>query len=174
MGKTDGALLSKYEVSVAGASAITLLPTFVVLFFQIIVDLKTGETNNFRIYFVSGAIFLIFLLLSVLLCLRYAKEIMVSRRVLYGGTALLFTGQLLLLAKCYLNSETVYPAMSGDWFPWHSKSDWKMFCLMLGIGDPRPPENLCGRNARAAGGRASPGRCEQPPYASGRDRQDQL
>ncbi len=134
MGKTDGALLSKYEVSVAGASAITLLPTFVVLFFQIIVDLKTGETNNFRIYFVSGAIFLIFLLLSVLLCLRYAKEIMVSRRVLYGGTALLFTGQLLLLAKCYLNSETVYPAMSGDWFPWHSKSDWKMFCLMLGIG----------------------------------------
>ncbi len=33
MGKTDRALLSKYEVSVVGALAITLLPTFIVLFF---------------------------------------------------------------------------------------------------------------------------------------------
>ena len=116
MGKTDGALLSKYEVSVAGASAITLLPTFVVLFFQIIVDLKTGETNNFRIYFVSGAIFLIFLLLSVLLCLRYAKEIMISRRVLYGGTALLFTG-------VFVGGKTA----EGD--RGHSLS-----CLFIGVG----------------------------------------
>ena len=54
MGKTDRALLSKYEVSVVGALAITLLPTFIVLFFQIIMDLKTGETNNFRISVCHG------------------------------------------------------------------------------------------------------------------------
>ena len=71
MGKTDRALLSKYEVSVVGALAITLLPTFIVLFFQIIMDLKTGETNNFRIYFASGGVFLLLLLQSVLLCVRY-------------------------------------------------------------------------------------------------------
>lgn len=134
MGKTDRALLSKYEVSVIGALAITLLPTCIVLFLQIIMDLKTGETNNFRIYFASGGVFLLCLLLSVLLCVRYAKEIMISRGVLYGVSAVLFTGLVLLLVKCYLNSVTVYPAMSGEWFPWHNKSDWKMFCLMSGTG----------------------------------------
>ena len=73
MGKTDRALLSKYEVSVVGALAITLLPTFIVLFFQIIMDLKTGETNNFRIYFASGGVFVFFQLRSVLICVRYGK-----------------------------------------------------------------------------------------------------
>ena len=57
MGKTYTALLSKYEVSVIGALAITLLPTFIGLFFQIIMDLNTGETNNFRLYFASGGVF---------------------------------------------------------------------------------------------------------------------
>lgn len=134
MGKTDKTLLSKYEVSVIGTLAATLLPTFCVLFFQIIMDLKAEETNNFRIYFISGIVFLLFLFLSVLVCMKHAKETLISRKIVCGVTAFLFAIQFLLLGKCYLNSETVYPGMSGEWFPWHGKSDWKIFCLMLGIG----------------------------------------
>lgn len=134
MEKSNKTLLSKYEVSMIGVLMTTLLPTFYVLFFQIIMDLKAGEMNNFRIYFVSGIAFFVFLFLSVLIFIKYAEEVLISRKILCVSTTVLFVLQFLLLGKCYLNSETVYPAMSGLWFPWHSKSNWKVFCLMLGIG----------------------------------------
>lgn len=133
MEKSDKVVLSKYEVSVIGMLGITLLPTFGVLLFQLIWGLIAGGTNNFRVYFVTGAVFAVFLLFSSLICIKYAKEIVVSKKFLYGVGVLLFAMHLLLLAKSYLNSSTVYPAMSGEWFPWHNKSDWKVFCLMLGV-----------------------------------------
>lgn len=133
MEKSDKTILSKYEVSVLVILALTLLPTFIVLAFQIIMDYKAGETNNFRIYFVTGVVFLAFLLLSALICVKYAKERIVSKIILYGVGAFLFAAHLFLLVKCYLNSSTVYPGLSGEWFPWHGKSDWKVFCLMLGV-----------------------------------------
>ena len=133
MEKSDRIILSKYEISVAGMLAITLTPTFGVLMFQLIWGLIAGQTNNFKVYFVTGAVFAVFLLFSGLICVRYAKEMSVSKNFLYGGGILLFAMHLLLLIKSYLNSSTVYPALSGEWFPWHSKSDWKVFCLMLGV-----------------------------------------
>ncbi len=133
MEKTNKTSLSKYEISVVGTLTLTLIPTFAVLLFQAIKDFKAGETNNFRIYFVTGVVFLAFLLFSILLCIRFAKETAVPKMILYGGCALLLVGHFFLLAKCYLNSATVYPALSGEWFPWHNKSDWKVFCFMLGI-----------------------------------------
>ncbi|MDE6386446.1 MAG: hypothetical protein K2L82_01415 [Lachnospiraceae bacterium] len=133
MEKSGKIILSKYEVSVLIISALTLLPTLGVLAFQAFRDFMAGETNNFRIYFVTGVVFLAFLLFSMLLCMRYAKEIVVPRVVLYGAFALLFVVHLLFLVKCYLNSPTVYPVLSGEWFPWHGKTDWKVFCLMLGV-----------------------------------------
>lgn len=132
MEKSDKISLSKYEVSVLGMLTLTLLPTFGVLVFQVIKDFKAGETNNFRIYFVTGFVFLAFLLLSALLCIRYAKERVVPKIILYGIGALLLAAHLFLLMKCYLNSSTVYPGLSGEWFPWHGKTAWKVFALMLG------------------------------------------
>ncbi len=134
MGKPVKVVLNKYEVSALGMLAMTLVPTFGVLVFQVFQDFMAGETNNFRIYFVTGCVFLIFLLFSMLLCMRYAKEIKISKAALYSVGALLFAAHIFLLAKCYLNSTTVYPAMSGEWFPWHGKTDWKVFCLMIGTG----------------------------------------
>lgn len=133
MEKSDKIILSKYEVSVIGMLAITLMPTFSVLLFQVIRDFMARETNNFRIYFVTGGVFLAFVFLSALICVRFAKEMAVPKTLLYSGGMLLLSGHLLLLMKCYLNSSTVYPGVSGEWFPWHNKSDWKMFCLMLVI-----------------------------------------
>ena len=133
MEKSDKIILSKYEVSVVGMLAITLIPTFGVLLFQIVRELKVGGTNNFRVYFVTGMVFLAFLLFSLLICVRFAKKAAVPKILLYGGCMLLLGGHFLLLIKCYLNSSTVYPALSGEWFPWHSKSDWKVFCLMMGV-----------------------------------------
>lgn len=133
MEKPGKVVLSKYEVSVIGALAITLLPTFGVLLFQVIMGLKSGETNNFLVYFVTGAVFAVFLLFSALICIKRAKEVVVPKTFLYSGGVFLFVLHLLLLVKCYLNSSTVYPGVSGEWFPWHGKSDWKVFCLMLGI-----------------------------------------
>lgn len=132
MEKSDKISLSKYEVSVLGMLTLTLLPTFGVLVFQVIKDFKAGETNNFRIYFVTGFVFLAFLLLSALLCIRYARERAVPKIILYGIGALLLAAHLFLLMKCYLNSSTVYPGLSGEWFPWHGKTAWKVFALMLG------------------------------------------
>lgn len=133
MERSDKVILSKYEVSVIGMMVITLLPTFVVLQLQVKMALRVGESSNFRIYFVTGAAFVTFLTLSILLCVRCAKEAAIQKIIWYSICALLFVLHILLLAKCYLNSSTVYPCVSGEWFPWHGKRDWKVFCLMLGI-----------------------------------------
>ena len=98
MEKLNKSILSKYEVSVLGISVFTLLPTYGVLVFQVIKDFKAGETNNFRIYFVTGFVFLAFLLLSTLVCIRYAKEKAVSKVLLYGTGIMLF---VLILADSF-------------------------------------------------------------------------
>lgn len=133
MEKSGKVILRKYEVSVIGMLAITSVPTFGVLLAQLIQGVIAGGTNNFRVYFVTGAVFIVSLLSSGLLCVRCAKERAVPKRPLYGIGVFLFAMHLLLLVKSYLNSSTVYPGMSGEWFPWHNKSDWKVFCLMLGV-----------------------------------------
>ncbi len=60
MEKSDKIVLSKYEVSVIGMLAITLIPTGGALLFQITGGLPAGVANNFGIYFVTGAAFLDF------------------------------------------------------------------------------------------------------------------
>lgn len=125
--------LSRYEVSVVGMLVMTLLPTFGVLLYQIVQDIMTDTTHNFRIYFVTAFVFVTMLVLSGGICWRFAKEISLPSRLCYVGSGIVLLIQLLLLSKCYLNSATVYPCMSGEWFPWHSKTDWKMFVFMTVI-----------------------------------------
>ncbi len=125
--------LSEYEFSIIGMLVITLLPTFGVLVMQIIADIQTNTTHNYRIYFVTAVVFLFTLVLSALLCKKFAKEIRIPVWIPIAGAVLVLAGNILLLVKCYLNSPTVYPAMSGQWFPWHSKANWKMFVFMTVI-----------------------------------------
>lgn len=127
-------LLDQYEVSVFAMMGITLLPTFGILFIQVIGDVLTNSMSNYRIYAVTAVVFLILLMISGTICRRYAREVQVSGRAFYAGCILVFVIHILLLMRSYVNSTTVYPAMSGEWFPWHSKTNWKMFVFMAGIG----------------------------------------
>ena len=131
--KSKKIMLSKYEVSVMGMLVITLLPTFGVLVLQIIQDIAKNETNNYRIYFMTAAVFLASLVLAAILCRRFAREISIPNVAGIIGFGIVLIGIILLLVKCYLNSSTVYPCLSGEWFPWHSKSNWKIFVFMTGI-----------------------------------------
>lgn len=134
MERSDRILFNKYEVSLIGISTVTILPTFCVLFCLAVMDLKTGKTNNLMIYFIIAFVFLILLIASTMICKRYARTVTISRLTGNGVCALIFTVHFLVLMKCYLNSPTVYPALSGQWFPWHEKSNWKVFMLMTGVG----------------------------------------
>lgn len=133
MSETKKITLSKYEVSVIGMLVITLLPTFGVLVLQIVQDIIHNATNNYRIYFVTGVVFVVALVCATLLCRKFARELQLSSIVGTAGMGVAFVGTVLLLAKCYLNSSTVYPCLSGEWFPWHSKANLKMFVFMTGI-----------------------------------------
>lgn len=133
MSETKKITLSKYEVSVIGMLVITLLPTFGVLVLQIVQDIIHNATNNYRIYFVTGVVFVAALVCATLLCRKFARELQLPRIVGLVGMGVAFVGTVLLLAKCYLNSSTVYPCLSGEWFPWHSKANLKMFVFMTGI-----------------------------------------
>lgn len=134
LSETKKISLSKYEVSVIGMLVITLLPTFGVLVLQIVQDIIHNATNNYRIYFVTGVVFVVALVCATLLCQKFARELQLSSIVGTAGMGIVFVGTVLLLAKCYLNSSTVYPCLSGEWFPWHSKANLKMFVFMTGIG----------------------------------------
>ena len=131
--RIDKITLDKYEVSVIGMLSAVLLPTFAVLVLQVIKDVLSGDMNNLRVYLVTAVVFLVMLLVSGWLLRRYGREISVSGRMYrilaVGG----FASNLLLLAMCYHTSPTVYPGMSGEWFPWHQKTEWKVFFLMTGI-----------------------------------------
>lgn len=133
MSETKKITLSKYEVSVIGMLVITLLPTFGVLVLQIVQDIIHNATNNYRIYFVTGVVFVAALVCATLLCRKFARELQLPRIVGLVGMGVAFVGTVLLLAKCYLNSSAVYPCLSGEWFPWHSKANLKMFVFMTGI-----------------------------------------
>lgn len=131
--KSEKITLSKYEVSVIGMLVISLLPTFGVLVLQIVRDIILDEMNNYRIYFVTGVVFVTMLILSAYISVKFAREIQIPALVLKGSVGVILVSIILLLAKCYLNSATVYPCLSGEWFPWHSKSNLKMFVFMTGI-----------------------------------------
>lgn len=133
MSKFKKITISKYEVSTIAMLIMTLLPTFGVLVLQINEDIAKNETNNFRIYFVTAVVFLVSLVLSAGICHRFARGISMLNVVWLIGSDIVFIGAILLLAKCYLNSSTVYPWLSGEWFPWHSKPNVKMFVFMTCI-----------------------------------------
>lgn len=126
-------VLDQYEVSVLIMTGGTLLPAFGILVIQVIGDTLTASMNNYRIYAVTAAVFLLMLMISVKICSRYAKEVRISGRLFYAVCFLTFAIHIALLMRSYVNSVTVYPAMSGEWFPWHSKTNWKMFVFMTGI-----------------------------------------
>lgn len=131
--KSEKITLSKYEVSVIGILVISLLPTFGVFVLQIVQDIILDEMNNYRIYFVTGVVFVTMLILAAYISVKFAREIQIPVLVLKGSVGVILVSTILLLAKCYLNSATVYPCLSGEWFPWHSKSNLKMFVFMTGI-----------------------------------------
>lgn len=131
--RADRVTLDKYEVGVVGMLVTVLLPTFAVLGLQVFMDVLFGNMNNLRIYLVTAVVFLMMLLVSGWLFRRYGREISVSGRmyrILVGGG---FICNLLLLAMCYHTSPAVYPGMSGEWFPWHRKTEWKVLLFMTGI-----------------------------------------
>ena len=131
--KADRITLDKYEVGVVGMLVMVLLPTFAVLVLQVFIDVLSGNMNNLRIYLVTAVVFLVMLLVSGWLFQRYGREVSVSGtmyRILGGGG---FICNLLLLAICYHTSPTVYPGMSGEWLPWHKKTEWKVFLFMTGV-----------------------------------------
>lgn len=137
-------VLDRYEVSVMGVMFFTLLFSVGILTVQAYTDAvayaehtdasSTYMLHNYRIYLVTAIVFLLSLIVSGILCKRCAIEIGIPVRLYFIGGGIVFVLHLLLLMKCYLNSPTVYPAMSGEWFPWHSKTNWKMFVFMAVIG----------------------------------------
>lgn len=133
MAEADKITLSKYEVSVIGMLGITLFSTFGVLEVQVVRDIINDEINNLRIYFVTALVFLLMLMITSVLCKGFAREIHISTKIYIVANVVLFAIVIALLVKCYLNSSTVYPALSGQWLVWHSKTNWKMFVLMTGI-----------------------------------------
>ena len=131
--RADRIILDKYEVGVVGMLVTVLLPTFAVLVLQVFRDVLSGNMNNLGIYFVTAIVFLVMLIASGWLFRRYGREISVSGRMYRILTSGGFMCNLLLLAICYHTSPTVYPGMSGEWFPWHRKTEWKVLLFMTGV-----------------------------------------
>lgn len=124
--------IQKYSVSLFFVLVMTLVPTFALLRFQIKQDILNDSISNFRIYLVTAAVFLLMLIASISFSIFFLKEVTISRWW-YLGYIFLGAINVVLLAKCYTNSVTIYPYLSGEWFPWHVKEQWKVFSLMAGV-----------------------------------------
>lgn len=136
-------MITQYEASLFLTLLITLFPAFGVMIIQVRQDNMLGEMNNLRIYLVTAIIFVFMLAISMLICKflffpakgktgrNWNQQIWVGSYSIYVLMLLL---HIWLLAKCYVNSANVYPHMSGEWLPWHQKSDWKVFTLMTIVG----------------------------------------
>jgi len=135
--------ITSYTAGLVTVILLTLCPAFGVLVAQVRQDSLAGEMNNFRIYLLTAAVFLVTLLISLIASKRFFGAS--GDKALREGGAFIAWGGLLLnigifvfhiwqLVKCYQNSTSVYPYKSGEWLPWHMKEDWKVFAFMAMVG----------------------------------------
>ncbi|MBQ9926609.1 MAG: hypothetical protein IJO65_01405 [Lachnospiraceae bacterium] len=121
--------ISQSDVSAFLMLFFTIIPTMGILVLQIRSDHILEENNNYRIYVITGIVFLTLLCMIGALCKRFAREIMMPQiTVIFFW--MMYGFLLYLLVKSYSNLLHVYPHLTtGLWVPWHSVSNKKVFGL---------------------------------------------